>query len=146
MKNLNISAVILAISFASSTNAMAESITKQHHNSVTNSINAEYRVAKNKCSLLSIIAEASCIAQARTAKTKAIANTTSEVKTSKDCASINNKSSNNKTRDTSANAINEDYDEDEMESAVTEVKPIESDITPLGKDIFKDRIKIVAMR
>jgi len=141
MKNLNISAIILAISFVSSTNAMAESITKQQANSATNRINAEYRVAKNKCSLLSIIAEASCVAQARTAKTKAIANTTSEVKTSKSCAPMNNK-----TRDTSVNAIDEDYDEDEMESAVTEVKPIESDIIPLGKDIFKDRIKIVAMR
>jgi hypothetical protein len=138
--------ITLAIGLIFSVSVMAESTTKQQPNSITNRINAEYRVAKNKCSLLSGIAEDSCMVQAKAVKTKAITNAKPEAKTSESCAPINNKTSNNKARDTSVKVIDEDYDEDEMDSAVTEVKPTESDISPFGKDIFRDRIKVVAMR
>lgn len=146
MLRLHNPVIALAIGLIFSVSVMAESTTKQQPNSVTNRINAEYRVAKNKCSLLSGVAEDSCMVQARAIKTNPITNAKPEAKTSKSCAPISNKTSNNKTRDTSVNAIDEDYDEDDMDSAVTEVKPTESNISPFGKDIFRDRIKVVAMR
>ena len=46
----------------------------QQPKSAKNSINAEYRVAKNKCSLLSGGAEDACLAEAKATKTKAMTN------------------------------------------------------------------------
>ncbi|MEQ1598423.1 MAG: hypothetical protein ABL880_03555 [Methylotenera sp.] len=118
-------------------NGKAESQEKLQLKSAKNSINAEYRVAKNKCSLLYGSAEDACLAEAKATKTKAINST--ELKASKAGETINGKAC-----DTNAEAIDKELLEKDMESAVTEIKPIESNIIPLGKDIFKGRIRIVA--
>ena len=62
-----------------------------------------------------------------------------ELKTSKVGGAINDKAC-----DTNAKAIDKELVEENMESAVTEIKPIESDAIPVRKDIFKDRIRIIA--
>lgn len=141
MINLHTSLIALIIGLVFSFNAIAENITKERHQSITNSINAEYRIAKNKCSLLTGSAEDACLAEAKAAKIKAMANVKTVENTSKTGEFIKNK-----TCDTKAKVIDEDHEEGEMESAVTEVKPIESDAISNRKDIFKDRIRIVAMQ
>jgi hypothetical protein len=131
--------IVLAIGLAFSFNATAESTTKQQPKPAKNSINAEYRIAKNKCSLLSGSAEDTCLAEAKAIKAKAI--TSTEEKASKDGEAIYDKAC-----ETNAKAVDKELSEDKMESAVTEVKPIESDIIPFEKDIFKDRIRILAIK
>jgi hypothetical protein len=118
-------------------NGRAESQEKQQSKPAKNSINAEYRIAKNKCSLLSGVAEDACLAEAKATKTKAM--NSAEVKTSKVGEAVNDKAC-----DTNAKAIGKELLEEDMESAVTEIKPIESDAVPLWKDIFKGRIRIIA--
>jgi hypothetical protein len=141
MINLHTSLTVLIIGLVFSFNAVAENITKERHQSITNSINAEYRIAKNKCSLLIGSVEDACLTEARAAKTKAMANVKTVANTSKNGEIIKNK-----TCDTKAKVIDEDREEDEMESAVTEVKPIESDAISNRQDIFKDRVRIVALQ
>lgn len=141
MINLHTSLIALIIGLVFSFNAVAENITKERHQSITNSINAEYRIAKNKCSLLIGSAEDACLADAKVAKTKATAKVKTVVNTPKTGEIIKNK-----TCDTKAKVTDVDRVEDDMESAVTEVKPIESDTISSRKDIFKDRIRIVAMK
>lgn len=120
---------------------MAEGTQKKLPIFETKRINADYRIAKNKCSLLSGVVEDNCIALAKENKLKAIANTTKSLaKTSNTCAPYSNK-----TIDTIAKPIDENYEE-EMESVVTEVKPTDSEIQTFGKDIFRDRIQFLAMR
>jgi hypothetical protein len=120
-------------------NGKAESQEKLQLKSAKNSINAEYRVDKNKCSLLYGSAEDACLAEAKATKAKAMTN--AELKTSKAGETINDKAC-----DTNAKAIDKELLEEDMESAVTEIKPIESNIIPFEKDIFKDRIRILAMQ
>ena len=120
---------------------MAEGTQKKLPIFETKRINADYRIAKNKCSLLSGVVEDNCIALAKENKLKAIVNTTKSLaKTSNTCAPYSNK-----TIDTIAKPIDENYEE-EMESVVTEVKPTDSEIQTFGKDIFRDRIQFLAMR
>ena len=140
MTNQNNSLFTLSILLAFSFFAMAEGTTEKLPKFETKRINADYRIAKNKCSLLYGVAEDNCIALAKENKTKAIANAMPVNKTSNTCAPYNNK-----TIDTEAKPIDENYEE-EIESVVTEVKPTDSEINSFGKDIFKNRIKFLAMR
>ena len=64
-----------------SMHAVAESTLWQPAIAVTNKINAEYRVAKNKCYLLSGFAQDRCIAQAKFARSKAIGQAKTGLKT-----------------------------------------------------------------
>jgi hypothetical protein len=65
MKNINISALVLAISFALSTGAMAESMSKKQYKALDKKIDAEYKVANKGCDSLSGNAEDICEAQAK---------------------------------------------------------------------------------
>jgi hypothetical protein len=141
MTNQNNSLFTLSILLAFSFFAMAEGTTEKLPKFETKRINADYRIAKNKCSLLSGVAEKNCITLAKENKSKAIANTTKSLaKTSNTCAPYSNK-----TIDTDAKPIDENYKE-EIESVVTEVKPTDSEIQTFGIDIFRDRIQYLAIR
>jgi hypothetical protein len=65
MKNINISTLALAIGFALSTGAMAESMSKKQHKALEKKIDAEYKVAKKACDSLSGNAEDICEAKAK---------------------------------------------------------------------------------
>jgi hypothetical protein len=136
MTNQNNSLFTLSILFALSFFAMAENSTKKLTKFETKKINADYRIAKNKCTLLSGKAEDNCIALAKANKTKAIANVKPETKTSNSCSPSN-------ARDTNSKPISENFEE-EIESVVTEVKPTDTEIQRFEKDIFRDRIVFLA--
>ena len=65
MKNINISAVALAISLALSTGAMAESMSKKQYKALDKKIDAEYKLAKKSCDSLSGNAEDICEAETK---------------------------------------------------------------------------------
>lgn len=65
MKNLNISAITLAVSLIFSVSAMAESMTKNQYKSHMNSIKSQYKVDKSACDLFSGNAKDICVAQAK---------------------------------------------------------------------------------
>jgi hypothetical protein len=71
MKNINISALALAIGFALSAGAMAETMSKKEYKSLDKSIDAEYTVTKKGCNSLSGNAEDICEAEAKGMKTTA---------------------------------------------------------------------------
>lgn len=141
MTNQNNSLFTLSILLAFSFFAMAEGTTEKLPKFETKRINADYRIAKNKCSLLSGVAEKNCIALAKENKSKAIANTTKSLaKTSNTCTLYSNK-----PIDTDSMPIEDNYEE-EIESVVTEVKPTDSEIQTFGIDIFRDHIQYLAIR
>ena len=139
MTNQNNSLFTLSILLALSFFAMAESTTKKLPEYETKRINADYRIAKNKCSLLSGMAEDNCITLAKANKTKAIANAAPVTKASNAC------SPSNTAKEVNPKPIDENYEE-EMESVVTEVKPTDSEVQTFGIDIFRDRIQYLAIR
>jgi len=140
MTNQNNSLFTLSILLALSFFAMAEDTTKKMPEYETKRINADYRIAKNKCSLLSGMAEDNCIALAKANKTKSIFNAAPVTKGSNACAP-----SNKTAIEANPNPIDESYEE-EMESVVTEVKPTDSEIQTFGIDIIRGRIQYLAIR
>lgn len=139
MTNQNNSLFTLSILLALSFFAMAEGTTKKLPEYETKRINADYRIAKNKCSLLSGMAEDNCITLAKANKIKAIANVAPVTKASNAC------SPSNTAIEANPKPIDENYEE-EIESVVTEVKPTDSEIQTFGIDIFRDRIQYLAIR
>lgn len=65
MKNLKISAIALAIGFAFSVGAMAESMSKEQYKSLEKNLEAEYKVAKAGCDSLAGNANDICVAEAK---------------------------------------------------------------------------------
>jgi hypothetical protein len=103
---------------------------------------AEYAVAAEKCDDMAAKARGVCVKEARAIQIQQINDAKVQAKTMKP-----NTAANKKLPDTNAEMTNQEPMEEDMDSAVTEVKPIESDesdIIPIEKDIFKDRTRIVA--
>ena len=65
MNKLNISAIMIAISFACSTVAIAESMSKDVYKTAKDRIEAEYKADKAKCDSLSGNAKDICMAEAK---------------------------------------------------------------------------------
>jgi hypothetical protein len=76
MKNLNTSALALAIGLALSTGALADAMAKKQYKSLDKSIDAQYKVAKKGCDSLSGNAEDICEAEAKGIKNTAKAELT----------------------------------------------------------------------
>jgi hypothetical protein len=103
---------------------------------------AEYAVAAEKCDDMAAKARGVCVKEARAIQIQQITDAKIEAKTMKP-----NTAANKKLPDTNAEMTNQEPMEDDSDSAVTEVKPIESDesdIIPIEKDIFEKRIRILA--
>jgi hypothetical protein len=103
---------------------------------------AEYAVTAEKCDDMAGKKKDVCVNKAKIVQIQQITDAKVEAKTMKA-----NTGANKKAADINTSMTNQEPMEDDTDSAVTEIKPIESDgsdITPLEKDIFKDRIRIVA--
>lgn len=103
---------------------------------------AEYAVTAEKCNDMAVKARGVCVKEARAIQIQQINDAKVQAKTMKP-----NTAANKKLPDTNAEMTNQEPMEEDMDSAVTEIKPIESDesdMIPIKKDIFKDRIRIVA--
>lgn len=94
---------------------------------------AEYAVAAAKCDDKAGKVKGACVKEARTAQIQQITDAKVKAKTMK------------ANPDTNAEMTNQEQMDDDTDSAVTEIKPIGSDTIPFGKDIFRDRIRILAM-
>ena len=66
MNTLNINAIALAVSFAFSAGAMAQSLSKDEYKAGKDKIAAEYKVAKEQCDTYAGNAKDACVNEAKT--------------------------------------------------------------------------------
>ncbi len=148
MKIFNISVIVFAFSIIFSVRAMAENMSINQSKFLEKNIDTEYGAAIVRCSALSEKASVGCTEVAKSnrnvSKTELQNSYKPAIKTKTNTSKAENT---HKARPSDLNgaAMGKELTEDDMESAVTEVKPIESNVIPLGKDIFRSQNKPIAM-
>jgi hypothetical protein len=95
---------------------------------------AEYSVAAEKCDDKVGNVKDVCLKEARAVQIHQITDAKVKAKTMKANSNTNKKS------------VDSESEEENVDSAETEIKPIKSNAVPLGRDIFKDQVRIIAMR
>jgi hypothetical protein len=134
MKIFNISAIVFAISITFSVRAMAESMSINQFKFLEKNIENEYQGAIERCNALSEKASVGCAEVAKSNRNVSKGELQNSCK-----PAIKTKTNTSKARPNvpNGNSAEEDTEEDTMDSVAAGVKPFESNVIPLGKDIFR---------